>query len=104
LGKQKTGYLLILSTLGIGGLAFAMAAKDSLSNFFGGLNIMVDHIFKMGDWIKVGDVEGTVVEIGLRSTTVRTFDNALVTMPNAMVSTASVLNWNRRSVGRRIKM
>jgi len=94
----------ILSTLGIGGLAFAMAAKDSLSNFFGGINIMVDRIFKMGDWIKVGDVEGTVVEIGLRSTTVRTFDNALITMPNAMVSTASVLNWNRRSVGRRIKM
>lgn len=94
----------ILSTLGIGGLAFAMAAKDSLSNFFGGLNIMIDRIFKMGDWIKVGVVEGTVVEIGLRSTTVRTFDNALITMPNSLVSTASVLNWNRRSVGRRIKM
>ncbi len=94
----------IISTLGIGGLAFALAAKDSLSNFFGGLNIMIDRIFKMGDWIKVEDVEGTVVEIGLRSTTVRTFDNALITMPNAMVSTASVLNWNRRSVGRRIKM
>lgn len=94
----------IVSTLGIGGLAFAMAAKDSLSNFFGGLNIMIDRIFKMGDWIKVGTVEGTVVEIGLRSTTVRTFDNALITMPNSMVSTASVLNWNRRSVGRRIKM
>ena len=94
----------ILSTLGIGGLAFAMAAKDSLSNFFGGLNIMIDRIFKMGDWIKVDDVEGTVVEIGLRSTTVRTFDNALITMPNSLVSTASVLNWNRRSVGRRIKM
>ena len=94
----------ILSTLGIGGLAFAMAAKDSLSNFFGGLNIMIDRIFKMGDWIKINDVEGTVVEIGLRSTTVRTFDNALITMPNSLVSTASVLNWNRRSVGRRIKM
>jgi len=94
----------ILSTLGIGGLAFAMAAKDSLSNFFGGLNIMIDRIFKMGDWISVGSVEGTVVEIGLRSTTVRTFDNALITMPNSLVSTASVLNWNRRSVGRRIKM
>lgn len=94
----------ILSTLGIGGLAFAMAAKDSLSNFFGGLNIMIDRIFKMGDWIKVDNVEGTVVEIGLRSTTVRTFDNALITMPNSLVSTASVLNWNRRSVGRRIKM
>jgi len=94
----------IVSTLGIGGLAFAMAAKDSLANFFGGLNIMVDGIFKMGDWIKVDDVEGTVVEIGLRSTTVRTFDNALITMPNSMVSTASVLNWSRRAVGRRIKM
>lgn len=94
----------ILSTLGIGGLAFAMAAKDSLSNFFGGLNIMIDRVFKMGDWIKIDNVEGTVVEIGLRSTTVRTFDNALVTMPNSLVSTASVLNWNRRSVGRRIKM
>ncbi len=94
----------ILSTLGIGGLAFAMAAKDSLSNFFGGLNIMIDGIFKMGDWIKIDTVEGTVVEIGLRSTTVRTFDNALITMPNSLVSTASVLNWNRRSVGRRIKM
>jgi len=94
----------IVSTLGIGGLAFAMAAKDSLSNFFGGLNIMIDRIFKMGDWIQVGDVEGTVVEIGLRSTTIRTFENALITMPNAIVSTASVLNWNRRSVGRRIKM
>jgi len=94
----------ILSTLGLGGLAFAMAAKDSLSNFFGGLNIMIDRIFKMGDWIKIDTVEGTVVEIGLRSTTVRTFDNALITMPNSLVSTASVLNWNRRSVGRRIKM
>jgi MscS family membrane protein len=94
----------IVSTLGIGGLAFAMAAKDSLSNFFGGLNIMIDRIFKMGDWIKVDKVEGTVVEIGLRSTTIRTFDNALITMPNSLVSTASVLNWNRRSVGRRIKM
>ncbi len=94
----------ILSTLGIGGLAFAMAAKDSLSNFFGGLNVMIDRIYKMGDWIKVGSVEGTVVEIGLRSTTVRTFDNALITMPNSLVSTASVLNWNRRAVGRRIKM
>ncbi len=94
----------IVSTLGIGGFAFAMAAKDSLSNFFGGLNIMIDGIFKMGDWIKVENSEGTVVEIGLRSTTIRTFDNALITMPNSLVSTASVLNWNRRAVGRRIKM
>ena len=58
----------------------------------------------MGDWVQIGDVEGTVAEIGLRSTTIRTFDNALITIPNSQVSVASVKNWNRRAVGRRIKM
>ena len=52
----------------------------------------------------MGDVEGTVAEIGLRSTTIRTFDNALITIPNSLVSVSSVMNWNRRAVGRRIKM
>ncbi len=94
----------IMSTLGIGGLAFALAAKDSLSNLFGGVTILFDNVFKMGDWVKIDKVEGTVVEIGLRSTTIRTFDNALITIPNALVSVSSIQNWNRRSVGRRIKM
>ncbi|MCF6202051.1 MAG: mechanosensitive ion channel family protein [Methylococcaceae bacterium] len=94
----------IMSTLGVGGLAFALAAKDTLSNLFGGMTILFDNVFKMGDWVKVGDVEGTVAEIGLRSTTVRTFDNALITIPNSLVSVSSVMNWNRRAVGRRIKM
>jgi len=94
----------IISTLGVGGLAFALAAKDTLSNLFGGMTILFDNVFRMGDWIKVGDVEGTVAEIGLRSTTIRTFDNALITIPNSIVSVSSVMNWNRRAVGRRIKM
>jgi len=94
----------IVSTLGVGGLAFALAAKDTLSNLFGGMTILFDNVFRMGDWIKVGDVEGTVAEIGLRSTTIRTFDNALITIPNSIVSVSSVMNWNRRAVGRRIKM
>jgi len=94
----------IMSTLGVGGLAFALAAKDTLSNLFGGVTILFDNVFRMGDWIKVGDVEGTVAEIGLRSTTVRTFDNALIAIPNSIVSVSSVKNWNRRAVGRRIKM
>lgn len=94
----------ILSTLGVGGLAFALAAKDTLSNFFGGMTILFDNVFKMGDWVKIGEVEGTVAEIGLRSTTIRTFDNALITIPNSQVSISSVKNWNRRAVGRRIKM
>jgi MscS family membrane protein len=94
----------ILSTLGIGGLAFALAAKDTLSNLFGGVTILFDNVFRMGDWVKISDVEGTVVVIGLRSTTIRTFDNALITIPNALVSVSSVKNWNRRAIGRRIKM
>ncbi len=94
----------IMSTLGVGGLAFALAAKDTLSNLFGGMTILFDNVFKMGDWVEVGNVEGTVAEIGLRSTTIRTFDNALITIPNSLVSVSSVMNWNRRAVGRRIKM
>ena len=94
----------IMSTLGVGGLAFALAAKDTLSNLFGGVTILFDNVFKMGDWVKVDNVEGTVAEIGLRSTTIRTFDNALITIPNSLISVSSVMNWNRRAIGRRIKM
>lgn len=94
----------ILSTLGIGGLAFALAAKDTLSNLFGGITILFDNVYRMGDWVKIEDVEGTVSEIGLRSTTIRTFDNALIVIPNAVVSVSSVRNMDRRIVGRRIKM
>ena len=94
----------IVSTLGIGGLAFALAAKDTLSNFFGGVTILFDNVFKMGDWVKIDQVEGTVAEIGLRSTTIRTFDNSLITVPNSTISVSGVMNWNRRAIGRRIKM
>ena len=94
----------IASTLGIGGLAFALAAKDTLSNLFGGITILFDNVFRLGDWIQVDDFEGTVAEIGLRSVTIRTFDNALITIPNSIISVSGVKNWNRRAVGRRIKM
>ena len=100
-GVQMTA---ILSTLGIGGLALALAAKDSLSNLFGGITIFMDDIFSQGDYIKIQDVEGTVVEVGVRSTTVRTFANALVTVPNSTISNSHVMNWSKREVGRRIKM
>ncbi len=94
----------LMSTLGIGGLAFALAAKDSLSNLLGGVTLLIDNVFSIGDWIEIGDVEGTAVQIGLRSTTIRTFDNALITIPNSLISVSSVKNWNRRAIGRRIKM
>jgi MscS family membrane protein len=94
----------VLSGLGIGGFAVALAAKDSLANFFGTLNILFSDMFSQGDWIKIDGFEGTVIEIGLRVTTLRTFDNALISIPNATVSNKEVKNWNRRSLGRRIKM
>lgn len=94
----------VLSGLGIGGFAVALAAKDSLANFFGTLSILLGDSFRQGDWIAAGGVEGTVVEIGLRVTTIRTFDNALISVPNANLANTDIKNWNKREVGRRIKM
>ncbi|MBN2816726.1 MAG: mechanosensitive ion channel family protein [Campylobacterales bacterium] len=94
----------VLSGLGIGGFAVAFAAKDTISNFFGTLSILGSNVFSQGDWIEVNSKEGVVVEIGLRVTTLRTFDNALIAIPNGTFATADVKNWNKRTLGRRIKM
>jgi len=101
IGVNITG---LVASLGIGGLAVALAAKDTLSNFFGLLKILSDNSFSQGDWIQAGDVEGTVVEIGFISTDIRTFDNALITVPNEKLANVPLKNYNRRKVGRRIKM
>ncbi len=94
----------VLSGLGIGGFAVALAAKDSLANFFGTLSILFSDVLAQGDWIVVNGQEGVVIEIGTRVTTLRTFDNALIAIPNAIIANQDVKNWNKRSLGRRIKM
>jgi MscS family membrane protein len=94
----------VLSGLGIGGFAVALAARESLSNFFGTVSILMSDIFSQGDWIQADDKEGHVVEIGLRVTTIRTFDNALIAIPNAKLANSEVKNWSRRVIGRRMKM
>ncbi|MEA1983356.1 MAG: mechanosensitive ion channel family protein [Campylobacterota bacterium] len=94
----------VLSGLGIGGLAVAFAAKDTISNFFGTLSILFSDVFSQGDWIEIDVHQGVVVEIGLRVTTIRTFDNALIAIPNGTFATKDVKNWDRRILGRRIKM
>ncbi|PAF44841.1 mechanosensitive ion channel family protein [Helicobacter sp. 11S02596-1] len=94
----------IIASLGIGGLAVALAVKDMLANFFASVMLLFDNSFSQGDWIVCGDIEGTVVEMGLRRTSVRTFDNALLFVPNSELANRSIRNWNRRKVGRRIKM
>ena len=94
----------LLSGLGIAGAAVAFAAKDSISNIFGSISILIGDVFEQGDWIETKDVDGTVVEIGLRASTIRTFDNALISIPNSALANSGVKNWSRRSIGRRIKM
>ena len=89
--------------VGIGGLAFALAAQDTVANVFGSINIFVDRPFQIGDWVKIGSVEGVVEEVGFRSTRVRTFYNSLVTIPNSQTTNANVDNLGVRP-RRRIKM
>jgi MscS family membrane protein len=88
--------------LGIGGLAFAFAAKDTIENFFGSITVIADRPFQVGDWVVIGDTEGTVEELGFRSTRVRTFYNSLITLPNATLVRATVDNYGRRKY-RRVK-
>jgi MscS family membrane protein len=90
----------LLTGLGIGGLAVAFAAKDTIENFFGSVAVVLDQPFQVGDWIKVGDTEGTVEELGFRSTRVRTFYNSLVTVPNATLVRATVDNYGKRKYRR----
>jgi len=94
----------VLSGLGIGGFAVAFAAKDTISNFFGTLSILFSDVFSQGDWIEIDGHEGVVVELGLRVTTIRTFDNALIAIPNGTFASKDIKNWNKRKIGRRIKM
>ena len=108
-----TGVLVVLQTMGfsvsgvlafggIGGIAVGFAARDLLANFFGGLTVYMDKPFKVGDWIRSPDrnIEGTVENIGWRLTTIRTFDQRPLYVPNAVFTTISVENpsrmYNRR--------
>ncbi len=94
----------VLGGLGIGGFAVAFAAKDTISNFFGTLSILFSDVFSQGDWIVIDGHEGVVVELGLRVTTIRTFDNALIAIPNGTFASKDIKNWDKRKLGRRIKM
>jgi len=99
-GINVTGFI---ASLGLGGLAFALAAKDTAANIFGGIAILTDNIFKIGEWIKVGDKEGIVEDIGMRTTKIRAFDKRLIILPNATIANSAVENFSRRDK-RRIMM
>jgi len=92
----------LIASLGIGGLAFALAAKDAAANLFGSIAIMVDNSIKVGDWVKVDNIEGIVEDIGMRTTKIRTFYKSLVAIPNSIVANSHIENFSRRDI-RRIK-
>ncbi len=102
---QNLGYSIsgLLASLGLGGLAVALAAKDSLSNIFGSIMILLDRPFTIGDWIKAGDMEGVVEEIGFRSTRIRTFSKTMITVPNSVLMNMSIDNFSQMPK-RRIKL
>jgi len=92
----------ILATAGIGGLAFALAAKDTVANFFGSVTIFADRPFQVGERIRIGGFDGPVEEVGIRSTRIRTLDGHLVSVPNNMIANEMLENIGRRPYIKRI--
>jgi MscS family membrane protein len=90
----------VLGALGIGGVALAFAARDTLGNFFGSITVLFDRPFGIGDWIVIGDIEGTVERVGFRSTRVRTFYNSMITIPNSKMVDTHVDNYGARQYRR----
>lgn len=91
----------LLAGMGIAGLGISLAAKDTISNLFGSLTVLLDRPFRIGDWVKIdGTVEGMVEEVGLRSCRIRTFHNSLITIPNGMLTNAHIDNLGLRQYRR----
>ena len=85
----------LIAGLGLGGLIVTLAAQDTAKNLFGGIVIFIDKPFVVGDWIETDNYEGTIEDITFRTTRIRTFENALVNIPNAIIADASVTNWSK---------
>ncbi len=93
----------LIASLGIGGLAFALAAKDTVANLFGSFSLLADKSIRIGEWIKVSGAEGLIEDIGMRTTKIRSFQKSLITVPNHIVANTPLENFSRRGI-RRIKM
>jgi len=102
---QNLGYSIgsVLAGLGIGGLAFALAAQDTLANLFGTFVMLMDKPFKVGDWVQFKDIDGDVESIGFRSTKVRTWSKSVKIVPNKLLTSEIIQNWSKMPK-RRVKM
>jgi MscS family membrane protein len=87
----------LLAGVSLGGLAFSLAARDTIAHLFGSLSIFLDRPFQVGDWVVIEGVDGIVEEVGMRSTRIRTFYDSLVTIPNSRAADAFVDNYGART-------
>jgi MscS family membrane protein len=92
----------IIAGLGLGGLAFALAAQDTIKNFFGSIMILLDKPFAVGDRVVVDGYDGPVEEVGFRSTKIRTLDGHVITVPNEKIVSSNIENVGRRPHIRRL--
>ena len=90
----------LMAGLGLGGVALALAAKDSASNILAYVNIVLDKPFSIGDWICFNDTEGTIIEVGLRSSKLKTFYDSIITVPNSVLTAANIDNMGKRKARR----
>lgn len=97
---KELGFTSFIAGLGISGIAFALMAQDAFSNLFGGIIIVLDRPFAIGDWIQTSQVEGIVEEITFRSTKIRTFPMAVATIPNSKLANENIINWSQRRLRR----
>lgn len=97
---KEFGFTGFIAGLGISGVAFALMAQDTFSNLFGGIIIVLDRPFAIGDWIQTSDIEGIVEEITFRSTKIRTFSMAVATVPNSKLANENIINWSQRKLRR----
>ncbi len=103
LSKFGVDITALITSLGVGGVIVGFSAKDMLVNFFDSIRLISEDAFRQGDWVETRDLEGFVTELGLTSTKIRTFDNAMVTVPNSKLANDYIKNWSKRVIGRRIK-
>jgi MscS family membrane protein len=82
----------LMAGLGLGGAALALASKDTLSNFFGSITVFVDRPFRLNDRIRIGDHDGTIIEMGLRNSRLRTLENRIIFIPNSLFASTPIEN------------
>lgn len=90
----------LVAGLGVGGIAIAFAAKESLENLLASFMVMIDKPFTIGDWIKINGVEGNIEKVGFRSTRIRSFDKSVISIPNRQLIDNNLENFSERGMRR----